>query len=145
LDVIADSNPYLESGSFSLELWSELLPLHERYAKQGSFISGDAPVTFPGPRDIGYLLLKATELQFLTDLINASAGFPGEAAGSYGRMLYLSAVTITTLGYGDIVPITDEARLVTALEAVWGIVLIGLFLNALAYEVARSRNSRERE
>jgi hypothetical protein len=145
LDVIADSNPYFDSGSFSLDLWDKLLPLHARYARQGNFVRGSAPSNVPGPRNIGYLLLRPTEGQFLTELINASAGLPAEAAGSYGRMLYLSAVTITTLGYGDIVPITDEARLVTALEAVWGIVLIGLFLNALAYEVARRRDFRERE
>lgn len=53
---------------------------------------------------------------------------------SYWRMLYLSAVTITTLGYGDIVPITTRSRLYISLEAILGIVTVGLFLNALAYE-----------
>ena len=50
------------------------------------------------------------------------------------RTLYLSAVTITTVGYGDIVPLTDLARAAVATEAITGIILIGLFLNALAYE-----------
>lgn len=53
---------------------------------------------------------------------------------TFGRMLYLSAVTVTTVGYGDIVPLTDVARTAVALEAIGGIVLIGLFLNALAHE-----------
>lgn len=59
---------------------------------------------------------------------------------TFGRMLYLSAVTITTLGYGDIVPLTDAARIAISCEAVGGIILIGLFLNALAYE-RQSSNS----
>jgi len=61
-------------------------------------------------------------------------GFPVNASGSYGRMFYFSAVTITTLGYGDIVPITNTARILVALESIIGLVLIGLFLNSLARE-----------
>jgi hypothetical protein len=53
---------------------------------------------------------------------------------TFYRMLYLSAVTITTVGYGDIVPLTDLARAAVASEAILGIVLIGLFLNALSHE-----------
>jgi hypothetical protein len=48
------------------------------------------------------------------------------------RMVYFSAVTITTLGYGDIVPITHGARNLVTAEAVAGVILIGLFLNAVA-------------
>ncbi|WP_417432272.1 potassium channel family protein [Kiloniella sp.] len=47
------------------------------------------------------------------------------------RMLYLSTVTITTLGYGDIVPVTDTSRLLISLESILGIILIGLFLNSI--------------
>lgn len=51
---------------------------------------------------------------------------------SYLRMTYFSVVTITTLGYGDISPISNTARVLVALESIAGLVLIGLFLNALA-------------
>lgn len=61
-------------------------------------------------------------------------GFPVNASGSYSRMFYFSAVTITTLGYGDIVPITNVARITVAIQSIFGIVLIGLFLNSLARE-----------
>jgi len=59
----------------------------------------------------------------------AAEGFPGQ---SFVRFFYFSAVTITTLGYGDIVPMTDRARLLVAIEAILGIVLAGLFLNSVA-------------
>lgn len=49
------------------------------------------------------------------------------------QSLYFSVITITTLGYGDISPQTEIARILTALEALSGIVLIGLFLNAIAH------------
>lgn len=58
----------------------------------------------------------------------------GRTMDTFVRTLYLSAVTITTVGYGDIVPLTDLARAAVATEAITGIILIGLFLNALAYE-----------
>lgn len=50
----------------------------------------------------------------------------------FTRMTYFSAVTITTLGFGDIAPISDKARWAVALESILGIIFIGLFLNALA-------------
>ncbi len=65
----------------------------------------------------------------------ASRGFPAEVRGSFSRMFYLSAVTITTVGFGDIVPLTPAARVAVTTEAIVGIVLIGLFLNSLAYRL----------
>jgi hypothetical protein len=62
----------------------------------------------------------------------AMHGFPGSSTGEWGRMLYLSAATITTLGYGDVVPLTTRARLLVGMEALLGIALIGFFLNACA-------------
>ena len=67
----------------------------------------------------------------------AVQGDPSYASGSWFRMLYLSAITITTLGFGDITPVSESARLLIALEAVLGIVVIGLFLNSLAMRVRR--------
>jgi len=61
----------------------------------------------------------------------AYKGFPSNSSGSFFRMLYFSTTTITTLGFGDIVPISSTARGFTALEAIIGIILIGLYLNAL--------------
>ena len=48
------------------------------------------------------------------------------------QSIYFSVVTVTTLGYGDIVPITDAARILTAIESIIGIVIIGIFINAVA-------------
>jgi len=70
-------------------------------------------------------------------LAGANYGFPHEIPGHFARMLYLSVVTITTLGYGDIVPVSTTARTLIAIEAVVGILLVGLFLNAIAHEGRR--------
>lgn len=48
------------------------------------------------------------------------------------RMFYFSTVVITTLGFGDIVPVTDMSRIIVSSEAILGVIFIGLFLNKLA-------------
>ena len=80
------------------------------------------------------LITKGSTTARLVAYANAVRGFPGEVSGRFRRMLYLSTVTVTTLGYGDIVPLTTTARSLVASESILGIILIGLFLNSLARE-----------
>jgi hypothetical protein len=68
----------------------------------------------------------------LANFENAESGDPSVSSGLFTRMLYFSATTITTLGLGDIQPLSEGARILVMAEAVTGIVLAGLFLNALA-------------
>ncbi len=45
--------------------------------------------------------------------------------------LYFSYTTLTTLGYGDIIPASDAARSLTSLEAIAGVLFIGAFVARL--------------
>ncbi|WP_417848855.1 ion channel [Thalassoglobus sp.] len=45
--------------------------------------------------------------------------------------LYFSVVTATTLGYGDITPVTSWARLLAAAEAIGGMVVVGAMISRL--------------
>ena len=74
---------------------------------------------------------------------NSMNGFPSYSSGNLGRMLYLSAITITTVGFGDIVPITETSRFFVGLEAVLGIIVIGLFLNAISNKIIDDRQQRQ--
>jgi hypothetical protein len=65
-------------------------------------------------------------------LSTAGQGDPKEASGLFVRMCYFSAISVTTLGFGDITPVSSTARLLVAIEAVFGVVFVGLFLNAVA-------------
>lgn len=62
---------------------------------------------------------------------DAHLGRPARENGRFSRMLYLSVVTTTTLGYGDIVPTTSWMRLAIALQTILGVVLSALFINAI--------------
>ncbi len=85
---------------------------------------------------LGLPLDVEERLQTLRRAVN---GCPDRIPGLWGRMLYLSAVTITTLGYGDIVPVTSTTRAIVACEAVVGVLIVGLFINSIAN--LRKRNS----
>lgn len=74
----------------------------------------------------------------LARLQNSSKGFTSDVSDNFTRMIYLSATVITTLGFGDIVPVTTTARLLVTLEAVLGIIFAGLFLNS----IVMSRSNR---
>jgi len=49
-----------------------------------------------------------------------SFSFPGGGAQDFYQFLYFSYVTITTLGYGDVLPLTQKASSLAILEAVTG-------------------------
>ncbi len=54
---------------------------------------------------------------------------PGEE--QITRLLYLSFVTITTLGYGDVLPVSDAARMLCAAEAIIGQLYVAIFVARL--------------
>ena len=54
------------------------------------------------------------------------AGLPASVGVSRHSLLYLSLVTLTTLGYGDIIPVSQPARTMAALEAVTGVLYIAI-------------------
>ena len=62
-----------------------------------------------------------------------------EGRGQYGtsnfiRMLYFSVVTMSTLGFGDIVPLSDNMRLLVIIQTFFGLSLIGWFAYTLIPE-----------
>lgn len=75
--------------------------------------------------------LSATSVQLIKDY--SDIAFLGRWVNerSIWRMLYLSATTITTLGLGDIVPVTDRARIFLTVESILGLALMGCFINGV--------------
>jgi voltage-gated potassium channel len=49
-----------------------------------------------------------------------SFSFPENSSPSVYRYLYFSYVTLTTLGYGDVAPLTNKAGSLVVLEAIIG-------------------------
>lgn len=85
----------------------------------------------------GLLTLSVGVDRRLVRFFNSLQGDPSQASGDWMRMLYFSSTTLTTLGLGDVTPVSSAARLWVWLEAVGGIVLIGLFLGAITAGIRR--------
>lgn len=82
------------------------------------------------------LLLLSTVIVYLGRYGYRDAARPGQPLNLLAA-LYYSAVTLSTTGYGDIVPVTDAARLIntlilTPIRVVFLILLIGTTLEVLA-------------
>jgi rhodanese-related sulfurtransferase len=59
-------------------------------------------------------------------------GIPlGKDWQGFVECLYFSVVTATTVGYGDVVPVTSWARLLAATEAIGGMVVVGAMISRL--------------
>ena len=89
-------------------------------------------VLFLGSGGVPAVLLDGAFDKELAGFIKESNGFTSNTTDNCLRMLYFSAVTITTIGYGDIVPITPGARMAVTFEAIFGAVFIGLFFGSMA-------------
>ncbi len=78
----------------------------------------------------GYLLLGvlSAALLAIVDKLHAQFSamglpgiqFPGTDSAELGDFIYFSFVTITTLGYGDVTPVSNAARSMTVLIAIAG-------------------------
>jgi len=71
---------------------------------------------------LGAVLLAMVEIlqDYFLQLGSGAINFAGSAAQGFHDYLYFSFVTMTTLGYGDITPVSSLAKSVTILIAVMG-------------------------
>lgn len=108
-----------------------------RLAKLGRF-SGAAEHLHYAVTTRAYELLLAVSLALILLVAGATALYWAEGAvqpekfGSIPRALWWSAVTLTTIGYGDVSPITPLGKFIAVLVAVAGIGLVALPTGILA-------------
>jgi voltage-gated potassium channel len=73
---------------------------------------------------------------FMVDGLARDIDFP--------ESLYFSVITLSTVGYGDIVPISDVARLVAAVQIVFGIMLLLFgFYEIMSYAREREHSATD--
>ncbi len=59
-------------------------------------------------------------------------------------LLYFSLATLTTLGYGDVLPIHGEVRILASLEAVTGVLYVAITVAVLVSSYRQSSSSNEK-
>lgn len=100
-----------------------LVKMLDRYA--GSSLRGRVGVYVGGSMA---LLLFVGSLAVL----DAERGAPGSTIHTFGEALWWSIVTITTVGYGDLTPVTATGRFVGAGMMIAGIALLGVVTASVA-------------
>jgi hypothetical protein len=92
-----------------------------------------------------YLLLGMTWFALYCAIDSA---FPGSfeytnkiVANRQSELLYFSLITLTTIGYGDILPLNGEARMLAALEGVIGVLYVAITVAYLVSAFKREERS----
>jgi voltage-gated potassium channel len=86
-----------------------------------------------GRRKFHYVGALAIAIVVLGALgVHAVEGGVNPAIGSYGDALWWAMVTATTVGYGDVSPVTTEGRLIAVGLMLVGIGVIGVFTATVA-------------
>jgi len=90
-----------------------------------------------------YLLLGLlwTTLYLAIDAFSPGSIQMGNQTDRQTELLYFSLITLSTVGYGDIVPLSGMARIITALEGVTGVLYTAI---TVALLVGRFRNESSR-
>lgn len=65
-------------------------------------------------------------------VLDAEREQPGSDITSFGKALWWAITTVTTVGYGDLAPVTPTGRVVAALLMIGGISLLGIVTATLA-------------
>ena len=65
-------------------------------------------------------------------VLDAERRYGGSGITDFGEAVWWSIVTITTVGYGDIAPVSPVGRAIAALLMIGGIALIGVVMATLA-------------
>ena len=92
----------------------------------------------------GYLLMGVmfTFLCVFVSLIDPSSFyFPGEGSPNISDLMYFSFVSLTTLGYGDILPVLPQARTLAMLIAVSGQLYLTIVIAILVGKFLVSRSN----
>ena len=63
----------------------------------------------------------------------------GTKINTFGDALWWSIVTVTTVGYGDIYPVTTAGRIIASIIMVIGIMILGLFISTLGNSLIESK------
>lgn len=77
-------------------------------------------------------------------VLNAERTAPGSTIRSFGNAVWWAFCTVTTVGYGDFVPVTVPGRIAAVVLMIGGVVLVGLIVATISSWVAE-RATRARQ
>jgi hypothetical protein len=86
-----------------------------------------------------YFLLSVANPASFTGLANAGSTELSHMNNVYMDLLYFSYVTLSTLGYGDVTPVSRAAQAFAYLEAIGGVMYVAVLVSALVGSYGNKR------
>ena len=133
-DQVEFTEPYLFSHG------AVLLPHKSLLASVGSFYS------YLWNKDVLIIMVVMTVGMFFFSLLlllvergYKQGHFSGPSLKGFGSALWFSAVTMTTVGYGDKTPLSGMGRMITFLWMLVGVLLIALFTGTIASSITTAQ------
>jgi hypothetical protein len=83
---------------------------------------------FAGSVTILSFILRVWELPYEQDLVNSATKSNSNNLQDYGSAVWLTVITMTTVGYGDIYPHTVGGQFTAIIIAIWGTFVISLLI-----------------
>jgi len=92
-----------------------------------------------------YLLLTAAGIIVVGSFVifSVESQHPDSQINSMLDAIWWTVATVTTVGYGDIVPVTDTGKIVAIFFMFFGIGVLGIFLSVLGTQFYKHRFERE--
>ena len=75
----------------------------------------------------GIIVVFGASMMYLLE-----SGHPDSEINSWLDAIWWAAATVTTVGYGDIVPVTDTGRILAIFYMFFGVTILGIFLSVVA-------------
>jgi voltage-gated potassium channel len=92
-----------------------------------------------------YLLFVAAAVIVIGSLVifSVESQHPDSQINSMLDAVWWTVATVTTVGYGDIVPVTETGRIVAIFYMFFGIGVLGIFLSVLGAQIYKRRFEKE--
>lgn len=86
-----------------------------------------------------YIFIGLTWAHFygITEVFHSNSIIGGD--GSETNFVYFSFITLTTLGYGDMLPVTPMAKALVIVEAITGVMFVAILVSTLVGRVSMKR------
>ena len=92
-----------------------------------------------------YLLLTAAGTIVIGSFVifSVESSHPDSQINTMLDAVWWTVATITTVGYGDIVPVTETGKIVAIFYMFFGIGILGIFLSVVGTQFYKNRFSKE--
>lgn len=78
-------------------------------------------------------------------IFTVESGQPNSQINSWTDAIWWTTVTVTTVGYGDVVPVTDVGRIIAMFYMFFGITILGVALSIISTRYINKQRENEKK